>query len=182
MILPKYYYKDYLDRYKSFFDYKKKPENDPKKPENFEISRKGLLLIKRFEGFSSTPYRDAKGVPTIGYGFTYYPNGESVKMTDRPISRKQALEIMDKLLDKYEHAVNEAVTSDINQNKYDALVSFTYNCGIGALNTSTLLKMVNQNPDDTEIRDEFPKWKYSGGQVIDGLLRRRKQEARLYFS
>lgn len=70
----------------------------------------------------------------------------------------------------------------IRQQQFDALVSFTYNVGVSAFSTSTLLRKVQAFPDDPTIRDEFMRWVYAGGQVVQGLVNRRKKEADYYFS
>ena len=87
-----------------------------------------------------------------------------------------------KQIGKYEDAVNQAVTSQLNQNQFDSLVSFTFNLGGGSLRSSTLLKKVNIDPSDPTIADEFIKWDKAGGKVIQGLLNRRTAESTLYFS
>lgn len=82
----------------------------------------------------------------------------------------------------YENDVKRLVKAPLNQNQFEALVSFTFNLGGGSLSTSTLLKKVNVNPCDPSIRDEFAKWRLAGGKVLAGLIRRRAAEADLYFS
>lgn len=77
--------------------------------------------------------------------------------------------------------MNEYVTSDKNQNQYNVLVSFAYNVGNSAFKTSTLLKRVNRNPKDPDIRFQFMRWINSGGRKIKGLITRRNYEANLYF-
>jgi len=176
MILPFTSY-NFFNKFNSYNEYEK-----PDKPKNYQISRKGKLLIKKFEGFRSEPYLDAVGVPTIGIGFTHYPDGTPVELYDDAITKEEALQILDELLDKYEAAVNEFVTSEITQNQFDALVSFTYNLGIGALKSSTLLKKINANPNDEIIPYEFKRWVYADGKKLKGLVRRRTQEAKLYES
>ena len=71
---------------------------------------------------------------------------------------------------------------DINQNQFDALVSFVFNLGVGNFARSTLLRKIKSNPDDPTIRKEFERWIYAGGKVLNGLVRRRKEEADLYFT
>jgi lysozyme len=77
--------------------------------------------------------------------------------------------------------VDSFTTDLVNQNQFDALVSFAYNLGSGALKSSTLLKKVNINPNDTTIQAEFEKWVYAGNVKLQGLIRRRKSEAFLYY-
>ena len=148
-----------------------------------KVGEKGLALIKSFEGFYSEPYKDPIGIPTIGYGFTYYlPDRRKVTMQDRPLTEHQATCMLQEILKGYEGDVLRLVKSKLTQNQFDALVSFTFNLGAANLASSTLLKKVNANPNDPTIRDEFAKWRLAGGKVFAGLVRRRKAEADLYFS
>lgn len=146
------------------------------------LSQKGLSLIKKFEGFKAFPYLCSAGVPTIGYGSTYYENGVKVKLTDAPISEEWAEELLKNNVIHYERSVDALVRNDITQNQFDALVSFTYNVGVTNFKNSTLLKRINANPNDPNITNQFMKWIRAGGKVIKGLINRRKEEARLYFS
>ncbi len=145
-------------------------------------SKNGIEIIKEHEAFRSKPYLCPAGIPTIGYGATYYPNGRKVKITDKPITRETAEEILLDMLKKYERAVNRYVQLPINQNQFDALVSFCYNVGPENFRRSTLLKRINKNPCDPDIKRQFARWNRGGGRVLNGLIRRRKEEANLYFS
>ena len=147
-----------------------------------KISTKGLEIIKKYEGFSSKPYLCPSKVITIGYGSTYYEDGSKVKLTDSPITQERATELLEALLVSFERAVDSYCTDTINQNQFDSLVSFAYNCGVGNLKSSTLLRKVNVNPDNPTIKDEFLKWTKGGGKTLSGLVRRRTEEAQLYFS
>src|SRR5690606_6899591 len=146
-----------------------------------KISYSGLQLIKKYEGLSLKPYLDAVGVPTIGYGNTYYEDGTKVTMKDYPISKQKAELLLLNVVVDFERGVSRLVTSKINQNQFDALVSFSYNVGLGSLKSSTLLKKVNANPQDADICNQFARWNKAGGKVLLGLTRRRKEEAELYF-
>lgn len=147
-----------------------------------KTSKKGIDLIKKYEGFRSKPYKCPAGVSTIGYGATYYPNGIKVKLSDPAIDEKHASLLLEAMLVPYEKAVDSYVRDDINQNQFDALVSFAYNLGNGALKGSTLLKKVNANPNDIAIEKEFLKWVNAGGKRLQGLVNRRIEESNLYFS
>jgi len=138
-------------------------------------------LIKLFEGITFKPYLCPAGIPTISIGCTYYPDGTKVKMTDSPISEARATEIFLNVIKHYEHSVDSFCRDDINQNQFDALVSFCYNLGAGSLKSSTLLKKVNADSNDPLIKDEFLKWNKCQGKVLKGLTERRKAEADLYF-
>lgn len=145
-------------------------------------SAKGLNLIKQFEGFLAKPYKCPAGIPTIGYGATYYPNGLKVSMTDKAITEGQASTMLMNMLRTYEKSVDSFCRDDINQNQFDALVAFAYNVGVNALKGSTLLKKVNNNPQDVTIRNEFLKWNKANGRALKGLTNRRIAEADLYES
>ena len=146
------------------------------------ISKQGKDLIKKYEGFKSKPYKCEAGVATIGYGATYYPNGQKVKLTDPAIDEKHASLLLEAMLNPYEKAVDSYCRDDINQNQFDALVSFAYNLGNSALKSSTLLKKANANPNDKTIRNEFLKWVNADGKRLKGLVIRRTDEADLYFT
>ena len=145
-------------------------------------SRKCIDLIKQFEGIYLQAYKCPASVWTIGYGSTFYENGKKVKEGEK-ITLKRAEELL-----SWEVTVIASRMPDIivNQNQYDALVSFAYNVGMGALNRSTLLQKVIANPNDETIRDEFMKWckaRVNGElRILKGLQRRRKAEADLYES
>ena len=146
-----------------------------------KTGEKGITLIKQFEGFSAKPYLCPAGIPTIGYGATFYPNGKKVTMSDPAVSEQQAVDLLKNMLVSFEQYVDSFCRDDINQNQFDALVSFCYNLGPNNLKTSTLIKKVNSNPLDTTIRAEFLKWNKAGGKVLAGLTKRRIAEADLYF-
>jgi len=146
-----------------------------------KISQKGLSLLKEFEGIRFKPYLCPAGIPTISIGCTYYPDGIKVKMDDPIISEARATEIFLNVIKHFENSVDSFTRDDINQNMFDALVSFSYNLGANALKNSTLLKKINLNPNDPTIEKEFLKWNKSGGKVLAGLTKRRKAEADLYF-
>lgn len=147
-----------------------------------KISDKGINLIKKYEGFYSKPYLDPVGIPTIGYGITYYPDGKKVTLKDKTLTNEQATDLLKITLTNYENSVNNLVKINLNQNQFDALVSFCYNLGATNLKKSTLLKKVNKNPNDPTIRNEFKKWVNAGGKKLNGLVKRRNEEADLYFS
>jgi len=147
-----------------------------------KLDESGYKLITQFEGLSLKPYLDSIKVPTIGYGNTFYPDGRKVKLTDPKITQPYAFEIFKVIADKFASQVSNSVKSPVNQKQFNALVSFAYNVGMGNLNSSTLLKRVNANPNDDDIRIQFQKWNKAGGKVILGLTNRRAAEAKYYFS
>lgn len=151
-------------------------------PKITQISDDCIDLLKSFEGFFSKPYLCPANVPTIGYGTILYPNGKKVTLQDLPIDEKKAVEFMRFELNQKAKEVDAMTTDAVNQHQFDALVSFAYNCGSGALKGSTLLKRVNANPSDLTIVDAFLMWTKAEGKTLNGLVRRRKAEAKLYFS
>ena len=147
-----------------------------------KLSKIGIELIKKYEGLEINPYLCPANVPTIGYGATYYPNGNKVTMQDDVITESYAETLLLSMLSRYEKGVERYVQVEINQNQFDALVSFAYNLGLGALKSSTLLKKINTNPCDENIVFQFNRWTKAGGKKLKGLVKRRKEESILYFS
>jgi lysozyme len=141
----------------------------------------GLNLIKKYEGLRLSAYLCPASVVTIGYGSTRYPNGKKVILGEKLSGEKEATQLLLSTLDPYEAAVNKHLPN-INQCQFDALVSFAYNLGTGALIKSTLLKKAKINPNDPSILDEFLRWNKAAGKVLAGLTNRRREEANLYFS
>jgi lysozyme len=147
-----------------------------------KISQKGLDLLKRFEGVRLKPYLCPAGIATISIGCTYYEDGTKVRMTDLEISQARATEIFLNVLKHYEASVDSFTRDDITQEQFDALVSFAYNVGTGALKKSTLLKKVNADPNDKFIESQFLIWNKVRGVEVKGLTLRRQAESKLYFS
>ena len=147
-----------------------------------KTGKSGVELIKSFEGFRAAPYKCPAGVPTIGYGNTFYENGKKVTLKDPSITEERGTELLMFILGSFEKHVDSFCIDTITQNQFDALVSFCYNVGPANLKSSTLLKKVNLNPNDPWIKDEFMKWVKSGGKTLKGLVKRREAEAALYFS
>ena len=145
------------------------------------MTEEGISLIKKYEGCKLTAYKCPAGVWTIGYGNTFYEDGSTVKPGDK-ITQKRADQLLRNILEKkFLEPIRKLIVSDINDNMFSAIVSFTYNVGIGNLKSSTLLKKVNANPNDQSISLEFKKWVKSAGKVLPGLVRRRESESDLYF-
>ena len=145
------------------------------------MSNEGLQLLKELEGFRSKPYLDGAGIPTIGYGSTYYKNGTRVTMNDVAISQFEATELLENLLLHYVRVIDCYTRDDIKQNEFDALVCFAYNVGDGAFKKSTLLKKVNAKSSPEEIKAQFLKWVNVNGKPNAGLINRRIKELNLYL-
>jgi len=142
---------------------------------------KGIPIIKKYEGLKLQAYICPAGIPTIGYGSTFYENGSKVVLGEK-ISIERADSLLMNTVLKFEQSVRGLVKSNVNYNQIGALTSFAFNVGVGNLKKSTLLKKVNANPADESIRAEFMKWNKAGGKVLNGLTKRRAEEADLYFT
>lgn len=138
-----------------------------------KISETGIALIKRFEGCKLNAYLCPAGVLTIGYGHT----GE-VKQ-GMVWTQQQADDALARDLQSFESAVSACVTVPITQSQFDALVSFAFNCGVGALRKSTLLRLLNAG-DYVGAEKQFARWISKGTAAEKGLRRRRKAEALLF--
>ena len=147
-----------------------------------KIDKKGLSLIAEFEGLSLKPYKCSAGISTIGFGSTYYENGTRVQMSDAPITKQRAEQLLQHTADRFASKVFNLLKKPVTQNQFNALVSFAFNCGSGALASSTLLKLVNVNPNDAMIAKEFLRWNKAGGKPVQGLTNRRIKESALYFT
>jgi lysozyme len=147
-----------------------------------ELNRKGLALISEFEGLRLKPYLCSAKVPTIGYGNTYYEDGTKVSMSNPAISEEKAILLLKIIVTNFEDGVNKYVKKDLTQNQFNSLVSLAYNIGVGNFSKSTLLKLVNINPNDANIAKQFLRWNKAGGQVLKGLTNRRIKESANYFT
>ena len=138
-------------------------------------------IIKRFEGYSSKPYLCPANVPTIGYGSTMYTNGTRVTMDDPDITEEQADAMLLDTIKGVEKQVKNVLDVKLPAHKLAALISFTYNVGIGNFANSTLLAWINSNPDFSRIPEQFRRWNRGGGKVLNGLIRRREAEVALWI-
>lgn len=138
------------------------------------ISPKGIALIKKWEGLRLKAYYCSANVLTIGWGST----GKHVT-PDMVITEKEAEELLKKDLFRFEIGVKN-LCPRVNQNQFDALVSFAFNLGLGALQRSTLRMKVNRGEYD-HVPAEFKKWVRGGGRILPGLVKRREEEAKLFI-
>lgn len=136
-----------------------------------KYSGNGLHLTEGFEGCKLKAYQDSKGVWTIGYGHT----GREV-VAGLTCTQAQADAWLAEDIAWAEMEVNRLVKVPLAQHEFDALVDFTFNCGAGNFQHSTLLLLLNHN-DHVKAAAEFEKWDKCGGVELPGLLRRRKAEA-----
>lgn len=137
-------------------------------------------LCKRFEGFSSKPYLCPAGIPTIGYGSTYYAGGKKVTLADAPIDEPTARAL---LMAELEHTYAAGVLRLCpvlanDERRFNAIVDFCYNLGVGRLQTSTLRRKINAQDWDG-AKEQLMLWTRGGGKVLPGLLKRRQAECLL---
>ena len=141
-----------------------------------QTSEKGRQFIQGWEGFSAVPYLCSGGVWTNGYGHTKGVTAHTPAITK---AEADALFAID--LKRFELSVMRLITASLNQNQFDALVSFVYNLGGGALQRSTLRSKLNRG-DYADAADEFLKWVRAGGKMSRGLWRRREAERALFLA
>lgn len=146
------------------------------------LSEQGLRFIAGFEGFVDHPYNDAAGYATIGYGHLlhYSPVTQADLARWGTISKTRALELLADDARAAEAAVDRYITVPLEQDQYDALVSFVFNVGAGGLNGTRVQRAVNARAGAGEITAALQAWSYAGGKVLPGLLIRRRAEAQLY--
>ena len=153
-----------------------------------KLSDKGKRLLAQWEGTRLRLYKDSAGLPTIGVGHLLTKselssgkiiiNGVTVRYANG-LSKQQALDLLGQDVKFAEQAVNSGVKVLLNQDQFDALVSFTFNVGAGAFTGSTLLKLLNQGRYD-QVPTQLLRWVRAGGRVVQGLINRRNNEIRLW--
>ncbi|MCM1555818.1 MAG: lysozyme [Bacteroides sp.] len=142
------------------------------------IGKKGIDLIKHFEGFQPKPYLCPAGKWTIGYGTT-----DGVSRDSKPVSKEEAEMLLRSDMMTIEEDLNRMLPEslDLTQDQFDAVCSFCYNLGTSAFQQSTLKNVILRNPHDHDhIRKEFARWVYVNKRQMKGLVARRKAEADLY--
>ena len=153
-----------------------------------QMSEHGLELLEQWEGFELKVYKDSAGLPTIGVGHLLTKseltsgkiviNGLPVQYADG-LTDQQSLDLLSQDVKPAAQAVNTSVKVPLNQNQFDALVSFTFNVGVAAFSGSTLVKVLNQKQYG-EVPNQLLRWVRSGGQVVQGLVNRRQNEISLW--
>lgn len=155
-----------------------------------KVSALGVRMIMRLEGTRETVYLDAVGLPTIGVGHLLTKDElssgkiqlQSGRMIDtrKPLSYSEIYELlMDDLAD-YEYAINTNITQTLNQHQFDALVSWAFNVGAGAVARSTLRKLLNAGNFEA-VPDQLKRWNKAGGRVLQGLVNRRNTEVSMWL-
>ncbi len=137
------------------------------------ISPDGLEFIKQAEGCKLAAYLDSVGVPTIGYGHTQGVHGGT------HCTQEEADQWLQDDLQAVYRDIDALVTVDLSQGQFDALCSFVFNLGAGALRNSTLLKLLNAG-NYLAAQQQFGRWNHAGGQVLAGLTKRREGEAEMF--
>jgi lysozyme len=138
-------------------------------------------LCKTFEGYRAKPYLCPAGIPTIGYGSTYYADGVKVTLNDPPISEDQAHDL---LMRELAHTFLPGVLRLCpilltDERKCNATVDFAYNLGVGRLQTSTLRRKINAQDWDG-AKQQLLLWNKGNGRVLPGLDKRRRAECQLF--
>jgi lysozyme len=156
------------------------------------VSDAGKSLIKHFEGVHRRPYLCPAILWTVGVGRVLYPEQNQLKIPERkayPLRSEHDKDWSDDAIDllfdadllRFESGVLRLCPdSALSQGQFDALVAFSFNCGLGALQASTLRRLYNAG-DVEGAADEFPKWNKGGGRVLAGLTRRRLEERNLFL-
>ena len=144
-----------------------------KNGDKMNISKEGLSLIKKFEGCELEAYLCPAGVWTVGYGHT-----KDVKEGDK-INKEEADYLLQEEMIEYESYINDFVEVPLNQNQFDALCSWVYNLGPTNLKNSTMLKVLNEEKY-VDVPQEIKRWNKAGGEVLDGLIKRREAEAKMF--
>ena len=143
------------------------------------ISNEGIALIKRYEGYRTTPYICAGGKATIGYGHVISNDMHIPDEWNRTLSLGEVDELLRSDLARFERGVLRYFTVYLTQCQFDATVSFSFNLGLGVLQRSTLRQKLNRG-DYNGAAKEFLKYTRAGGKVLKGLVRRRQAEYNLF--
>lgn len=141
--------------------------------------KSGIDIIKEFEGLYLKAYLDPVKIPTIGWGTIKYPDGSAVKI-GHEISKAQAEEYLMHEVNQIVDRLEKLIKFSINDNAFAALVSFVYNVGITAFSESTLFRRLKSGESISAVASEFDRWNKAGGNVLAGLVRRRKSERALF--
>ena len=139
-------------------------------------SERGIELIKRFEGLRLSPYHDPIGLPTVGVGHLLSKEKWADLSQWPTITEEEADNLLRKDVARFERAVGRLVKRPLTKGQFDALVSFTFNLGAGALQASTLRRVLNRG-DYHDAPRQLLRWVFAGGRRLRGLVRRREAEA-----
>lgn len=143
------------------------------------VSKEGIALIKRYEGCKTTPYRCPAGLYTVGYGHVI---GNGLQLPDewnRTLSLGEIDELLRTDLARFERGVLRYCPVPLTQSQFDALVSFSFNLGLGVLQRSTFRRKLNRG--DKEAGRSLLRYNMAGGKVLNGLTKRRNDEYKLFM-
>lgn len=146
-----------------------------------KLDKKGYELIRKHEGLRLKAYLCPAKIPTIGYGNTFYEDGSKVKLGDE-ITKERADKLLETIADDFAGKVFKITKAKLTQNQFNALVSFAYNVGLTNYRNSTLLRKVLFNPNSKDVEIQFMRWTKANGVELTGLVNRRKDEVKLYYS
>jgi lysozyme len=144
-----------------------------------QLSNNGIELIRSFEGLSLKPYNDTRGYATVGIGHLLHPS--PVNENDKEITLEEAYELFRHDSQWAQDCVNHLVDVTINQNQFDALVSFVFNVGSGTFSKSSALKLLNSG-DYNQVPGAMALYNKSLGKISAGLVRRREAEGKLFLT
>lgn len=138
-------------------------------------------LCRQFEGYRSRPYLCPAGIPTIGYGSTYYSDGRKVTLGDAPMDEPTARALLVAELERtyLPGVLRQCPVLATDESKCNAIVDFCYNLGVGRLQTSTLRRKINSQ-DWGGAKEQLMLWTIGGGKVLPGLVKRRAAECALF--
>lgn len=148
-----------------------------------KMSDKGMCELASYEALILSPYLDSGGVKTVGIGSTSSDIPDLASWPwNKTLSVEEAVEIYRKGLSKYETAVNKKLNKEIPQHQFDALVSITYNIGVGGMANSTFMKLMLKGAASKDITNAMTAWNRDNGRVVQGLVNRRAKEASLFLT
>jgi len=147
------------------------------------VSAKTINLIEQFEGFVALPRPDPIGFPTVDYGHLCKTKGCSKVPFKFPLTKANAESLLHSGLTTCQNCVNSDINQSVhlNDNQYGAVVSWAFNVGCRNINTSLLVKRLNEGEDpNTFAAQELPQWNKGGGKVLPGLVKHRAAEVKLF--
>ena len=146
-----------------------------------KVSEQCIKMIKHHEGVRTKPYQDPIGLWTVGVGHLIEDGKKLPKEWNRELTDEEVDALLYKDLERFEIGVKRLTKVALSQSQFDALVSFSFNVGLGNLQSSTLRSKLNRE-DYEGASNEFPKWRRAGGKILKGLVKRRADEKALFLS
>ena len=146
-----------------------------------QISNKGIQLIKHYEGVRNKPYRDCVGLWTVGVGHLIGDGKSLPESWNKLFTTEEVDALLKQDLVRFERGVQKLLPVPLTQNQFDALISFSFNLGLGVLQRSTLRQNILRK-DFKGAAEEFLKYVRAGGKIVKGLVTRRNDEKALFES